>query len=64
MLILVQTKNKLDQIHMFQHIYFEILQIHLQLIMYHVEHTNHEINLSFFKKKFPIPFLHAYNQQL
>ena len=38
MLILVQINND---------IYFESFQIHLQVIMYHLKHTNHDNNQDF-----------------
>ena len=39
MVILVQIKNELDQVHVFQ--------IYLQAIMYHFEHTNYDIHQDF-----------------
>ena len=45
MLILVPIKIKLNQVHVFQYIYFESFQIHLQVIIHHFECTNHDIHL-------------------
>ena len=36
-----------DQAHIFQDTYFETSQIHQLTIMYHFEHTNHDIILQF-----------------
>ena len=36
-----------DQAHIFQDTYFETSQIHQLTIMYHFEHTNHDIILHF-----------------
>ena len=52
MLIMVQLINKLDQVHIFQCIYFGRFQIHLQVIMYHFERTNYGIHLDFFFSNF------------
>ena len=47
MLIQVQIKIEQDQGHIFQYIYFQNSQIHLQAIMYHFEHIDHDIRLGF-----------------
>ena len=47
MLIQVQTKNERDQVHLFQYIYLQSFQIHLQAIVYHSEHIDHDIRLAF-----------------
>ena len=57
MLIQMQIKNELDQVHIFQYIYFESFQIHLQAIMYHFEHINHDNNQDFLFQSFSMLFL-------
>ena len=52
MLIQVQIKIEQDQGHIFQYIYFQNSQIHLQAIMYHFEHIDHDIHLDFFILKY------------
>ena len=47
MLILVLVKSELDQAHTFQYTSCENFQIHLQVIVYHFEPTNHDTNLDF-----------------
>ena len=47
MLMEVQIKNEQDQIDIFQCIYFENSQIHLQAMMYQSEHIDHDIHLGF-----------------
>ena len=46
--ILVQIENEEDQVHLFQCVYFLSFQIHLQVILYHSEHTNHDNHLYFY----------------
>ena len=64
MLIQMQVKNELDQVHIFQYIDIKCFQIHLQAIMYHFECINHDNNQYFLFQSFSILFLHAYNQHL
>ena len=39
-------KNDQHKVHIFQYIYFETFQIHLQVIVYRFEHINHKIHLN------------------
>ena len=52
MLILVQQEKKQGQIHMFQETYFKSCHICQLKIMYHLEHTNHDISLTFLYQNF------------
>ena len=45
-------KNEQDQVYIFQYIYFESFQIHLQVIMYHFERTSHDTHLDFLFQTF------------
>ena len=47
MLILLQSKNEQNQVHMFQYTYSKSFQTHLQAIMYHTEHTSHDTHHDF-----------------
>ena len=64
MIMHVLIKNEQDQVHIFEYIYFESFQTHLQAIMYHFERTSHDIPLDFLFQIFSICFLYAYNQHL
>ena len=48
MLIQVQIEKEQDPVHIFQYIYFENSQIHLQAVMYQFEHIDHDIHQGFF----------------
>ena len=56
MLILMLIKNELDQAHILQYIYFKRLQTHLQVIVYHFEHADHDINHRFLFQSFSTLF--------
>ena len=47
MLILVQIENMQDQVDILLHILFKNFQIHQQVMMYLIEHIDHEILQSF-----------------
>ena len=47
MLIQVQRNNELDQVHIFQYIYFYSFQVYQQVIMYRFEQTNRGNHLGF-----------------
>ena len=51
MLIQELKEILLDRAHIFQDIYFKSSKIHLLTIIYHFEHTNHDILLIFFISK-------------
>ena len=59
MLILVQTKNEQNQVHIFQYTYPQSFQKHQQAIMYRTEHTNHDTHQDFLFQMIPILFQHA-----
>ena len=44
----MQIENDQDQVHRFQYIYFQNFKIHVQVIMYHFEHTNQDNYLYFY----------------
>ena len=48
MLIQLLINIEQDQVHIFQCIYFESFQTHLQVIMHYSEHANHDIRLDFY----------------
>ena len=50
------------QVHIFRDNYFESSQIHQLTVMYHFEHTNHDILLNFLFENLYKLFLHAPNQ--
>ena len=52
MLILAQKENELGQVHI-QFLSLESFQIHRLAILYHFEHTNGNIHLSFLFKRLP-----------
>ena len=59
MLILVQTKNEQDQVHIFQYTYLKSFQIHLQAIIYRFEHIDHDTRQDFLFQILPILFEHG-----
>ena len=59
MLILILVKSELNQAHRFQYTCWENFQVHLQLITYHYERTNHDTHLDFFISK-PFRILFAW----
>ena len=61
MLILVQQEKKQGQIHMFQETYFKSCHICQLKIMYHLEHTNHDISLTFLYQNFYKMFFCAFS---
>ena len=50
-----------NQAHIFQDTYFQSSQIRQLAIMYHLEHTNHDILLNFLFQNFYKLFLRAHN---
>ena len=47
MLILVQQENEQGQVNISEELSFESSQIHQLTLMYHFEHTNHNILLNY-----------------
>ena len=61
MLILVETKNEQDQVHIFQYICFYNFQMHQQVIKYRFEHTSPDTRQGFLFQILPILFDHAHS---